>query len=147
MALGGVLANIYKDVEGILKITDTVTPPIFMIFFVISGAGFQISVLKDIGAIGLLYVVMRVVGKILGAWTGGKIAKQDDNTCKYLGPMLMPQAGVALGLIVVAGSLVPKYAVEIRAVILCSTFIYSIFGPIAAKIALEKSGEIKLHNI
>ena len=54
----------------------------------------------------------------------------------------MPQAGVALGLIVAAGSIVPDYAEQIRVVILCSTFIYSIIGPVAAKIALQKSGEI-----
>jgi hypothetical protein len=54
----------------------------------------------------------------------------------------MPQAGVALGLIVVAGQLVPQYAAQIRVIILCSTFIYSVIGPIVAKIALVKAGEI-----
>ena len=58
----------------------------------------------------------------------------------------MPQAGVALGLTVVAGQLVPAYATEIRVIILCSTFIYSLIGPIAAKFALEKAGEIVSPN-
>lgn len=110
--------------------------------FVISGAGFEVSALKGIGLIGLLYVVARVLGKMGGAWLGGKVTKQEDKICKYLGPTLMPQAGVALGLIVVAGNLVPEYAPQIRVIILCSTFIYSVIGPIAAKIALEKSGEL-----
>lgn len=56
----------------------------------------------------------------------------------------MPQAGVAIGLIVVAGNVVPEYASQIRTIILCSTFIYSIIGPISAKFALEKAGEIVL---
>lgn len=143
MALGGVLANISDEVDKVMEVTDGITPPIFMIFFVISGAGFEISALKEIGLIGIVYVIMRVVGKMLGAWLGGRATKQDDKTCKYLGPMLMPQAGVALGLIVVASSIVPDYAAQIRVIILCSTFIYSIIGPIAAKLALEKAGEIK----
>ena len=142
MALGGVLVNIYEDIDSVIKITDSFSPPIFMIFFVISGAGFEISALRGIGVIGLLYVIVRVIGKMLGAWFGGKITKQEEKICKYLGPTLMPQAGVALGLIVVAGNLIPDYAAQIRVIILCSTFIYSIIGPVAAKIALEKSGEI-----
>ncbi len=142
MALGGVLVNIYEDIDSVVKLTDAFSPPIFMIFFVISGAGFEVSALAGIGIIGLLYVVMRVIGKIAGAWFGGKITKQESKICKYLGPTLMPQAGVALGLIVVAGSIIPEYATQIRVIILCSTFIYSIIGPVAAKFALQKSGEI-----
>lgn len=142
MVLGGVLANILEDVDNVIKITDNFTPPIFMLFFVISGAGFEVSALKGIGLIGLIYVIVRVIGKWLGAWIGGKITKQENKICKYLGPTLMPQAGVALGLIVVAGSLVPDFAPQIRVIILCSTFIYSLIGPAAAKFALVKSGEI-----
>ncbi|NCC86593.1 MAG: cation:proton antiporter [Clostridia bacterium] len=142
MALGGVLTNIYGDIAGVMKTSDYFTPAIFMIFFVISGAGFEVSALPGIGVIGVLYVVMRVIGKMFGAWFGGKVTKQDKNICKYLGPTLMPQAGVALGLIVVAGEVVPAFASQIRVIILCSTFIYSIIGPITAKFALEKAGEI-----
>lgn len=142
MSLGGVLVNIFDDIDSIVSITDKFSPPIFMLFFAISGAGFQVAALKGIGVIGLLYVVMRVIGKWFGAWIGGKISNQEDKICKYLGPALMPQAGVALGLVVVAGNIVPAYAPQIRVIILCSTFIYSIFGPITAKAALVKAGEI-----
>ncbi|MFA9375475.1 MAG: cation:proton antiporter [Lachnotalea sp.] len=142
MALGAMLVNIYSETESVIKVVDNFTPAIFMIFFVISGAGFEIAALPAIGIIGILYVVLRVVGKVAGAWFGGKITKQEDKICKYLGPTLMPQAGVALGLIVVAGKIVPEYEAQIRVIILCSTFIYSIIGPIAAKFALEKAGEI-----
>lgn len=144
MSLGGVLVNIFDEIDNILDINDSFTPPIFMIFFLISGAGFQVSALKSIGFIGIVYVVMRIIGKVLGAYIGGKLTKQEDKICRYLGPTLMPQAGVALGLIVVAGNIVPDYAVQIRVVILCSTFIYSIIGPIVAKVSLIKAGEIVL---
>lgn len=142
MALGGMLTNIYSDVDKVMKISEGFTPPVFMIFFAISGAGFEVSALPKIGLIGLTYVLMRILGKIAGSWFGGKISKQEEKICKYLGPTLMPQAGVALGLIIVAESLIPKYAPQIRAVILCSTFIYSIIGPVSAKVALQKAGEI-----
>ncbi|MGE4354327.1 MAG: cation:proton antiporter [Oscillospiraceae bacterium] len=142
MSLGGVLVNIFDDIDNVMKVTEAFTPPILMIFFVISGAGFDVSALAGIGVIGVIYVVARVAGKMIGAWLGGVISKQEKKICRYLGPTLMPQAGVALGLTVVAGQLVPEYATDIRVIILCSTFIYSLIGPIAAKFALEKAGEI-----
>ena len=80
---------------------------------------------------------------MLGAYLGGKLTHQEEKVCRYLGPTLMPQAGVALGLILVAESIVPQYGPQIRTVILCSTFIYSILGPSVAKWALIKAGEIK----
>lgn len=146
MSLGGVLVNIIDDIDDVMETADGFTSPIFMIFFVISGAGFEISALKGVGLIGLMYVVFRVAGKWFGAWLGGRLTKQEDKVCRYLGPTLMPQAGVALGLLAVAGTLVPEYASQIRVIILCSTFIYSLIGPSAAKSALVKAGEIVIQE-
>lgn len=143
MALGAVLVNVFDDIESVMKATDSFTPPLFMLFFAMSGAGFDLKAIAAIGLIGIVYVVMRVLGKMFGAWFGGKLMKADDKICRYLGPTLMPQAGVALGLILVAESIVPEFASQIRTVILCSTFIYSILGPSVAKAALVKAGEIK----
>lgn len=146
MALGGVLVNIYGDIDKIVAITEAFNPPILMLFFVVSGAGFQISALKGIGIVGVIYVVARVIGKCFGAWFGGVVTKQEQKICKYLGPTLMPQAGVALGLVAAAGRMIPNYAPQIRVIILCSTFIYSIIGPAVAKAALVKSGEIVIEK-
>lgn len=143
MALGAVLTNISTEIENLNKTADGFTSPIFMLFFIISGAGFEISAMPAIGVMGVLYVVVRVIGKMFGAWAGGKLTHQERKINRYLGPTLMPQAGVALGLVAVAGRLVPAYAPQIRTVILCSTFIYSIIGPSVAKWALQKAGEIK----
>lgn len=146
MALGATMINISMETNKISDILSGFTPPIYMIFFIISGAGFEISALKSIGLIGLIYVVVRVFGKMLGAFIGGKVTKQESKICKYLGPTLMPQAGVALGLILIAGNLVPDYAAQINTTIICSTFIYSFIGPVIAKISLQKAGEIEVPN-
>ncbi|WMJ83760.1 cation:proton antiporter [Oscillospiraceae bacterium LTW-04] len=142
MALGVMMTNVRYDISDVIKVMNTFTPPIFMIFFVISGAGFDVGSLMSIGFIGTVYVVMRVVGKWFGAWLGGTIAKVDPNIRKYLGPTLMPQAGVAIGLILVAKTITPEFASQIQTAILGSTFIYSIIGPSVAKNALIKAGEI-----
>lgn len=146
MCLGAVLTNIIHDTDDIIETAEGFTPPIYMMFFVISGAGFDVASLKSIGLIGVIYVVVRVVGKIGGAYLGGKITHQPKEVCNWLGPTLIPQAGVALGLIAVAGTMVPEYAPQLRTVILCSTFIYSIIGPSVAKFSLTKAGEIKPEN-
>ncbi len=142
MALGAFMVNLSSEIDGMIKVANNFTPPINVLFFAISGAGFAIGELKSIGLIGVVYVVTRVIGKMVGAYIGGRLTKQDKNTCKYLGPTLMPQAGVALGLIMVAQNVLPQYGPLIRTVILCSTFIYSILGPSVAKWALTKAGEI-----
>lgn len=143
MALGAMMINLSDETNDLLNITEAFTPPVNMLFFAISGAGFAVNELKNIGLIGIVYVIMRVAGKMAGSYIGGKLTHQSDKVCRYLGPTLMPQAGVALGLIMVAQRLLPQYGPKIRTVILCSTFIYSILGPSVAKWALTKAGEIK----
>ncbi len=142
MALSAVYANLYKHVNVILELTERATPPLFIIFFVLSGAHLNLAVLPTIGLIGTVYIIVRVIGKYLGAYTGAIIMKSDENIRKYLGPALIPQAGVAIGLTFVAQSVVPDYASAIRAVILCATLIYELIGPAIAKISLQKAGEI-----
>ena len=111
-------------------------------FFVISGAELDITVLPTIGLVGIIYVIMRVLGKMAGSYIGAVCTKAPVTVKKYLGPTLIPQAGVAIGLSLVATTVVPQYAATIRAVVLCATFIYEIIGPVATKLSLRKAGEI-----
>ena len=113
-------------------------------FFVLSGAELNLSVIPKIGVIGIVYVLVRVVGKILGAFTGAKICKADSKICKFLGPALVPQAGVAIGLSLVATTILPgDMGQQVRTVILCGTLIYELVGPMITKISLTKAGEIE----
>ena len=143
MMMGAIFANLSNQSDRVLAICDRITPPIFVAFFVLSGADLNVSILPKIGLIGAVYVVVRVIGKVFGAWFGAKISKADEKIQKYLGFALTPQAGVAIGLTVVAKTIVPQYAEQIRAVILCATLIYELVGPSISKWALKQSGEIK----
>ena len=143
MAMGTVLVNKLDNIDDLTQVAQGVTPPLFMIFFVISGAGLDFKALTGVGLIGVVYIVMRVIGKHAGAWFGASVTRSEKKIRDYLGLTLMPQAGVALGLVIVAAKAVPEYADQIKVVILSSTFIYSLIGPSAAKFALEKAGEIK----
>lgn len=142
MIAGTVFCNISSESDIVADLCDFITPPLFLMFFAVSGAELDLSVLPQIGLIGLIYVIVRVVGKMGGAYLGAKIMKAPKEVCRYLGPTLIPQAGVAIGLTIVAQSVVPEYANVIRTVILCGTLIYEIVGPVLTKISLKKAGEI-----
>lgn len=142
MSIGAGFANFSSHLPHISKLTDGITPPIFILFFVLSGAELNLSVVPTVGIVGVIYVLLRVVGKIFGASFGAWISKADDKVKKYIGPALIPQAGVAIGLSLVATQVVPEYGAQIRAIILCATLIYELCGPVITKITLIKAGEI-----
>lgn len=145
MALGASLTNFAsgQNTNHIIKLTDGITPPIFILFFVLSGAELQLSVIPSIGIAGIIYLIVRVVGKIAGASLGSVMCHADKKITKYLGFSLMPQAGVAIGLSLLATQIVPEFGAEIRAIILCGTLIYELIGPAVTKLSLKKAGEIE----
>lgn len=145
MMIGAVFTNLTPNdtTNKILELVDRFTPPILIIFFVLSGANLKLSVLPTVGIIGVIYIVLRVIGKISGAYLGGVITKSPEPVKKYLGFTLIPQAGVAIGLTIVAGKVVPDHAEKITAVVLCATLIYELSGPIITKLSLKKAGEIQ----
>ena len=142
MAMGAALTNFSRETAKIMHITDGFTPPLFMLFFVGSGAELQLSILSSIGVAGVIYVLLRVVGKMGGTAFAATLCKADSKIKKYLGLALVPQAGVAIGLSLVATTAVPQFGATIRAIILCATFIYELVGPAVAKFSLMKAGEI-----
>lgn len=142
MMLGATYTNLSKTSSEIYNLCDHLTPPLFMMFFVLSGADLDLSILPSIGLVGIVYVILRVAGKWLGAALGAKLMKAPEKVCRYLGPALIPQAGVAIGLTFVAQTVVPQFAPTIRAVVLCATLIYELVGPACSKATLQKAGEI-----
>ena len=145
MMLGAVFGNISSKVEDVNGLLYFITPPIFTLFFVLSGAELDIKVLGVVGIIGVVYVLFRVVGKIFGAWFGAKVTKAEPVVAKYLGYALVPQAGVAIGLSLIATQVLNvEMGSQIRAIILAGTLIYELVGPVITKMALKKAGEISL---
>lgn len=144
MMLGAIFTNITKEetIDIVMYLVDRITPPIFIMFFVLSGAELQFNVLLTVGGIGIIYILGRVIGKVSGAYLGAVIADGSPKVKKYLGFGLVPQAGVAIGLTIVAASVIPEQAKEIRAVILAATFVYEMVGPLITKKALTLAGEI-----
>ncbi len=143
MMVGAAFVNFREDATKIIEGTERWTPPLFMMFFVLSGAELDITLIASAGIIFIVYVVVRCIGKYFGAFLGGVVAKSDKATRNYLGLTLFPQAGVAIGMAgIVANELAGDVGNRIKAVVLCATLVYELFGPVITKIALNKAGEI-----
>ena len=144
MMLGTIFCNVCDFSEELMDRVDRWTAPLFILFFVISGAELELSVFTDIAivVIGLIYILSRSAGKYTGALMSAKATKCDNNIVKYLGITLLPQAGVALGMAIKAETLGPEGAI-VANITLFAVLVYEIVGPMLTKISLLKAGEIK----
>lgn len=157
MMIGAVFCNVREDAVAIIDGIDRWTPAIFMLFFVLSGAELDFTVMANPIVLGIcgIYLIARSAGKYLGARWGCSITKSDSNVKKYLGLTLLPQAGVAIGMARSSSSTFRDIAVSvggnqylemigmtITAVVLTATLVYELVGPVITKIALTKAGEI-----
>ena len=147
MAIGAVYVNLNKESGQIFDLMDRWTTPLFMLFFIVSGAELDLSIIPSVGLIGIVYLVSRSIGKYSGAYIGAKVVNADPNVKKYLGLTLLPQAGVAIGMATKVASTAELvdagFAGSVVTVTLCATLVYELLGPLIAKWALVKSGEIK----
>ena len=143
MMLGTLFCNLCPLSGEIMEKSDRWTSPLFAAFFVISGAGLDLGVFKDgmIVLIGVVYIIARSAGKYCGARWSAKAVGCDHTVQKYLGIMLLPQEGVALGMCVSAQVLGADGEL-IRNIILFSVLIYELVGPLATKESLKAAGAI-----
>ena len=143
MMLGTVFCNICDFSAELMEKTDKWTAPLFILFFVLSGAELEFSVFTDpaVIGIGIAYIIARSLGKYFGAKWGANLAKSEPNIKKYLGITLLPQAGVALGMSITAME-IGETGTIIRNIVLFGVLIYELFGPVLTKNALMKAGDI-----
>jgi Kef-type K+ transport system membrane component KefB len=144
MMVGATLTNLDPNNKRAFSTVEKFTPPVLISFFTIAGVQLNLSILKEVGILGVGYVIIRVIGKLVGSYVGAKISNAPETVQKYLGFTLIPQAGVAIGLSLIAQSIMPpEYGEAIRTIVLSATVIYELVGPVATKTALMKAGEIK----
>ncbi len=144
MMLGTIFCNCCDFSSELMDRLDRWTAPLFILFFVLSGAELELSVFSNllIVLVGVAYIVFRCLGKYFGADLGAQISKAPLNVKKYLGITLFPQAGVALGMAIKAQAYLGQTGEMIASITLFSVLIYELFGPFLTKMALSKAGEI-----
>ena len=149
MMLGTIFCNICDFSAELMDRLDRWTAPIYVLFFVLSGAELNLNVFKDymVIIIGLVYIAFRCLGKYFGARWSADMSHAEPNVRKYLGITLFPQAGVALGMAIKVMEQfktpdIAQIGTIVANIVLFSVLVYEIVGPFLTKISLMKAGEI-----
>jgi Kef-type K+ transport system membrane component KefB len=150
MILGVVVVNRCPDHGRHIRYTiEQAGPVVYVLFFTLVGARFQIDLLPAMGLLGIAYVVLRSTGKYLGAWLGGTVGGALPVVKNNLGLGLLSQAGVAIGLALASARRFSVFGEEGQAlasliinVITATTFVVQVVGPICVKLAITRAGEV-----
>ncbi len=147
MMMGFVLVNLSAKNARIMRILEPLGPPIYAAFFALAGTELDIRTLAATGTLGLVYLLARAAGKYGGAYLGCVAANESRITTKYLGLGLLPQAGVAIGLILVLQDTEVfthlPYMGRMVNIVLASILVNEVVGPPLTKLALEASGSAR----
>ena len=149
MTMGVVVANVKGDNSQYAHcVVERVGPLAYILFFALVGARLQISLLPQMGLLGLAYILLRSAGKFGGAWLGGRLGKAVPVVRNYLGFGLLSQAGVAIGLALSIANRFDGYGEAgvqlgqtVISVITATTFVVQIVGPVMVKFAIVQAGE------
>lgn len=142
MVFGAVYINLTKD-KKLFRQINSFTPPVMSVFFIVSGMNLDLNALKTVGAIGVSYFVIRIVGKYMGTYLSCLFMKTSRQIRNYMGFALIPQAGVAIGLAFLGQRMLPPETGNLMlTIILASSVLYEMVGPVSAKAALVLSGSI-----
>lgn len=140
MVFGAAYINLTRD-KKLYRQINNFTPPVMSIFFIVSGMNLDLSALQTVGAIGVAYFVIRIIGKYFGTYISCWLTGTSKPIRNYMGLALIPQAGVAIGLAFLGQRLLPPEKGNLLlTIILSSSVLYEMVGPISAKVALFMSG-------
>lgn len=143
MAAGFIIVNRAERDVRLFRALNAFEPPIYVLFFTLAGLHLDLSALKLAGWIGIVYFVTRVLGKYYGTWLGGKMSGATSTVRNYLGLALVPQAGVAIGLVIMINSDqgLSSWSTIITPVVLAGVVFSELSGPLFARYTIEKAGE------
>ncbi len=139
MVAGAIIVNLASHHTRPFHEIEDFGWPFMMLFFLLAGASLEVGAFAGIGLVGAGYIALRGVSRWLGGWLGGRIAGADAIERNWIGFALMPQAGVAIGMALVAGLQLPEYRDAIIAVTVGSTVVFELFGPLLTRMAIEKA--------
>lgn len=139
VVMGAVVANLASHHERPFREIESVEWLFLVVFFLLAGASLELSALGAVGWIGLGYIVLRTVGKIVGAWLGVTVVGGAPARARWLGVALLPQAGVALGLALLADQQLPEAGGDVLAIVVGATVVFELIGPLGTRLALDRA--------
>ncbi len=138
MVLGAVITNFAKHHDYPFHAIEGIEWPFMVIFFVLAGASLELKAVAEVGLAGVVFVLCRIIGKLLGTRIGSQFSKADQQTKNWMGIALLPQAGVAIGMALVASNYFPEYRQTLLSVVISSTIFFEIIGPVFTRLALRR---------
>lgn len=141
IVLGAVVSNLARDYDLPFRVIQDIQWPFLILFFLLAGAALHVDALAEAGVLIAAYMTLRVVGRILGTRLGGRLSGADPGIYRWIGLALLPQAGVAIGMALVAGQQFPGIRDVILPVVLGSTAIFEVVGPVITRWALRRVGD------
>lgn len=146
LSVGATMVNLSRRSRRLFDTLGGTDPPFYAIFFVIAGADLDVTLVPEMGTMGVFYVVARSAGKFFGArWGAGKLS-MPEAVRQYLGYGILAQAGLAVGLTLVVNRRFPEFAATVTVVVLSSVVLHEMFGPIGARFAIVRAGEARLRK-
>lgn len=139
MTVGAIIVNRAEHHERAFHEIKHIQWPFMMVFFLLAGASLDLDVLATIGAMGLTYTALRIVARLAGGWLGAVVANAPKTQRKLFGIALLPQAGVAVGMALVASQSMPEHADQIIALTLGTTIAFELFGPVLTLWAIRRT--------
>ncbi|WP_409068683.1 cation:proton antiporter [Clostridium sp. FAM 1755] len=146
MCLGITVANLSAHSNEVFSTIENFASPVITAFFVLAGARLDIKMIPKIGILGICYLVFRMIGKVSGAYLGAAISKAPETVRKYIGYGLFSQIGVAVGLAIIVSREFKGTGLDIKVltILLATTIITEIIGPLSTKTAIIKAKEANI---
>jgi Kef-type K+ transport system membrane component KefB len=142
MTMGAVVANLATHHERPFRVIEGIEWPFLILFFLLAGAALHIDALEQAGLLAAGYILLRVAGLVLGSRVGGWLTGTEPKVRRWIGLALLPQAGVAVGMALLAGQRFPELRDVLLPVVLGSTVVFEILGPVLTRWTLAHVGDI-----
>ncbi len=138
MVCGMMVANFARHHDRPFHEIEHIEWPFMVLFFILAGASLRLDGLDGLGVVIGLYFILRIAARMLGGWVGGSFAGVPSAERRWIGVALMPQAGVAVGMALVAGDHFPELRRQILSVTIATTIVFELFGPLLTQAALRR---------
>lgn len=143
MVVGAVVDNLAKHHNCPFHVIEGIEWPFMILFFLLAGSQFNPKMVYTTGLIGITYIVLRLLGRVVGGWLGSRWVQANYRYQRWIGLALLPQAGLAIGMALIVNQTLPRLGQEILPIILVSTIIFEIFGPILTRKSLVATESVK----
>ncbi|MBO6602825.1 MAG: cation:proton antiporter [Roseicyclus sp.] len=139
MTAGAMIANLARHHDYAFNEIERIELPFMLLFFLLAGASLELEALLSLGWITAAYVGLRIVARLISGEIGARLGRVPKPEVHLYGPALLPQAGVAVGMALLAAETVPEWGATIMTLTIAATVIFEIIGPPVTLAAIRRT--------